>query len=110
MTPPYDWTEKAACKGQPRDVFFPEPGTSAATRAREICVGCPIRRECLEFAIETRQEYGIWGGMNAGERQLFENKRARRRPTISGIMRGASDGSSRRAAPLTGRQTWTADG
>lgn len=105
MTP--DWTENAACKGQPRYVFFPEPGPGTGARAREICEGCPIRRECLDFAIETRQEYGIWGGMDTKARQAFEDNEARRRYHSSDRMRGATVVA---AAPLTGRQMWTADG
>ncbi|MGW5515145.1 WhiB family transcriptional regulator [Nocardia africana] len=53
--------EQAACKGDPNhDAWFPYPSQDF-DYAREICAGCPIRRQCAEFASTTGQS-GVWGG------------------------------------------------
>lgn len=64
--------EKAECKDQP-EMFFPIGDTSfeskeMARQAKEICARCPLREECLEYALDTKQHYGIWGGMTEQER------------------------------------------
>lgn len=77
------WYEDAACASYPAEVFFP-PGEVplAANQAKAICDGCPVREECLSFALETAQAEGVWGGMDAGERKRLRRRtrdRARRR-------------------------------
>lgn len=77
------WYEEAACSSYPAEMFFPSSeAPSAANAAKTICEGCPVREECLAFALETAQVEGVWGGMDAGERRrlLRRNRdRARRR-------------------------------
>lgn len=102
-----DWTERAACKGQPQFIFFPEAGPKAGDLARLICDKCEVRSECLDFAIRTRQEFGVWGGMNARERQRFEDNRSRQFHRASTTMRGRPVAADR---PLADRQIVTADG
>ncbi len=56
------WMTKAACKGEPVQTFFPERGRGVA-RARELCATCPVRTECLSYALEEPELLmGIWGG------------------------------------------------
>lgn len=64
------WQESAACRREHPDTFFPDHGANRTNirYAKEICSGCPVRVECLEFAIANNDEYGIWGGMTPGER------------------------------------------
>lgn len=84
-----NWRELAACKGQPPSVFFPEPqGSVTGLVARRVCNRCEVRSECLEYAIATRQESGIWGGLTTQERQRFEDNQARRKPFVDGRMNG----------------------
>lgn len=84
-----DWSDLAACKGQPPNVWFPEGvGPRTGEAARIVCAHCEVTRECLEYAIATRQESGIWGGLSTPERQRFEDNAARRKPFVSGIMSG----------------------
>ncbi|WP_062997398.1 WhiB family transcriptional regulator [Nocardia mikamii] len=53
--------DQAACKGDPNhDAWFPYPSQDF-DYARGICGGCPIRRQCAEFAATTGQS-GVWGG------------------------------------------------
>jgi hypothetical protein len=74
---PGDWIERGACAlpartGPPTegdlrrvDAFF----GSSPTRAKEICKGCPVKDECLAFALRHRIIDGTWGGMSAKERE-----------------------------------------
>lgn len=62
------WTARGACRGMETTVFF--PGLSEATRpAKEICAGCPVTAECLDYALRTGQKFGIWGGTSERERR-----------------------------------------
>ena len=47
------------------------PALAEIRRAKAVCVGCPVRQRCLAFALDTRQEYGIWGGCDADERRVL---------------------------------------
>ncbi len=68
-----DWKERAACRAITPDLFFPLGSTGEAVdqiaAAKEVCQGCPVRRECLQFALETNQGTGIWGGTDEEERR-----------------------------------------
>jgi WhiB family redox-sensing transcriptional regulator len=68
----------------PADMFFPVGTTGAAqdelAAARAVCSGCDVRPHCLDFSLATRQEFGIWGGMDEEERRhLLRDSRAPRR-------------------------------
>jgi WhiB family redox-sensing transcriptional regulator len=68
------------CAQTDPDEWFPEVGQYKST-AMELCRSCPVIRECGDFAIWYFQDYGIWGGMSARERDLIRQKmRIRRRP------------------------------
>lgn len=45
------------------DIWFSKDGTEGAQKAFSICAICQISAECLDFALDTQQEYGIWGGV-----------------------------------------------
>lgn len=65
------WRERAACRGEDPDLFFPERG-ERPTAAQAICRGCPVRAECLEHADTyeaSGQEHGVWGGLSATDRR-----------------------------------------
>lgn len=63
-----DWRERANCAGTDADVFFPEAGGSLQPALR-ICAACPVTQECLDFALENDERYGVWGGVGADERR-----------------------------------------
>ncbi len=75
-----DWRLVAACAHMDTLIFFPiGEGTAVAQQvglAKAICASCPAQSQCLEFAIATIQNDGIWGGTTEDERRLI--KRARR--------------------------------
>jgi WhiB family redox-sensing transcriptional regulator len=66
------WRDQAACKDTDLDLFFPAGRTGPAVReiraAKAVCQECPVRGPCLQFAFETNQESGIWGGKDQEER------------------------------------------
>lgn len=69
-----DWMERAACAGladSTNDPWFPPVGNAKAKTemARRICGHCPVREECLNYAIEGRIEHGLWGGLTRNERR-----------------------------------------
>jgi WhiB family transcriptional regulator, redox-sensing transcriptional regulator len=70
-----DWFQRAACIGCDPDLFFPERGEHTRP-AKEVCRGCPVREECLEFALATVEKFGIWGGTSERERRRIRRDRA----------------------------------
>jgi WhiB family redox-sensing transcriptional regulator len=70
----------AACQSADPELFFPvSAGHSAAeiARAKAICARCSIRQQCLEYALESQQPDGIWGGASEQERRLIVARRGR---------------------------------
>ena len=85
---PSRWRDKAACRDLAPDLFFPigetGPAVAHAAQAKAVCCSCPVVEHCLEFAVRTNQEYGIWGGTDEEERrQLRRRWRAGRRSQAS---------------------------
>ena len=66
------WRSAAACRSADPELFFPLSESGKAleqiAEAKAICADCPVRRQCLEFALRTRPD-GIWGGLTERERQ-----------------------------------------
>lgn len=69
------WQSRANCMGVDPDLFFPERGASTR-EAKEVCKGCVVRDECLEFALANSEKFGIWGGMSERERRRVRRSRA----------------------------------
>ncbi len=59
-------------------IFFPDRGGSSKA-ARAICARCPVRAECLQYALERGEMFGIWGGTSERERRGMKSKRRDRR-------------------------------
>jgi len=79
-----EWRELGSCRKLDTGMFFPIGQTGEAeikiARAKNVCVPCPVRQQCLEFAITTNQEYGVWGGHSEEERRVVRRQwRARQR-------------------------------
>lgn len=74
MTPP-SWRDAALCRDAAPELFFPigttGPAISEIEEAKRVCAVCPVQPQCLEFALRTRQEFGIWGGTTEEERRLL---------------------------------------
>jgi len=72
MTQP--WRQYARCLGADPDVFYPG-ADDPADEAKAICMICPVREPCLEYAITAREKDGIWGGATARERRRMIRQR-----------------------------------
>jgi WhiB family redox-sensing transcriptional regulator len=72
-----DWGDRGLCKSVDPEELFVEG--AAQNRAKAVCTGCPVRTECLAYALDQRIEHGIWGGMTERERRAL----LRRRPTVT---------------------------
>lgn len=72
-----DWRAHAACSGYPNTLFFPTADgleEGSIERAKAICAVCPVIDECLQYALETNQRSGIWGGTSEKERKSLRRK------------------------------------
>jgi WhiB family redox-sensing transcriptional regulator len=67
------WRTQSLCRDSNSELFFPVGATGIALdqieAAKEICQVCPVHRQCLEFALHTNQEAGVWGGTTEEERR-----------------------------------------
>ncbi|MDO5671528.1 MAG: WhiB family transcriptional regulator [Actinomycetaceae bacterium] len=70
----WDWQSQGLCRGTDTDQFFHPDGERGGTRrrraaaAKAICAECPVISQCREYALKTREPYGIWGGLSEEER------------------------------------------
>jgi WhiB family redox-sensing transcriptional regulator len=69
------WQRQANCMGVEPDLFFPERGASTR-EAKEVCRGCVVRADCLEYALANGEKFGIWGGLSERERRKIRRRRA----------------------------------
>ena len=73
------WREAAACRYLDPELFFPLSvtgrGAAEAGQAKAVCARCPVRQACLDFALVTGQEFGIWGGRDERELRLLRRER-----------------------------------
>ena len=76
------WQTRANCMGVDPDLFFPERGQSTR-EAKEVCKGCVVREDCLEYALANGEKFGIWGGMSERERRRLRRARALARRAAS---------------------------
>lgn len=82
--PGRDWRYSAACAEVDPELFFPARAENRplaqVAEAKKVCAGCPVSQQCLDWALETRQDTGVWGGLSENERRLL-HRRARRYDT-----------------------------
>ncbi|MCR8670415.1 WhiB family transcriptional regulator [Agrococcus sp. HG114] len=62
------WQADALCAETDPEAFFPEKGGSTRD-AKRICESCEVRAECLEYALQNDERFGIWGGLSERERR-----------------------------------------
>ena len=67
------WQERALCAETDPEAFFPEKGGSTR-EAKKICTGCEVRNECLDYALNNDERFGIWGGLSERERRKLKKK------------------------------------
>lgn len=89
------WRHRAACRGKDTERFFPVgnkgPALKQIAEAKAVCGHCPVRSECLAWALESGQDAGIWGGMSEDERRALKRRNARQSPAPVKTSIGADD-------------------
>jgi len=76
LVPPA-WTQEGLCGQSDPELFFPDKGESGKV-AKRICLACPVRTACLRWAVDTQQQWGVWGGMTSRERRRIRKERHQR--------------------------------
>ena len=78
-----DWRDRAACLSVDPELFFPVGNSGAALeqmeKAKIVCGRCAVRDTCLQYALETGQDSGVWGGLSEDERRAIKRRAARSR-------------------------------
>lgn len=67
------WQERALCAQTDPEAFFPEKGGSTR-EAKKVCASCEVRAQCLEYALENDERFGIWGGLSERERRKLKRR------------------------------------
>jgi WhiB family redox-sensing transcriptional regulator len=79
-----DWRDFAACRQESPNLFFPDGSTGPwlliIEQAKAVCRRCPVVDRCLQWALETGQEAGVWGGLSEDERRVLRRRTARDHP------------------------------
>lgn len=76
----YDWREDALCRGQDTEKWFPAGAPKSEVRERDtkaakaVCFACPVRSECLAEALDMRELYGVFGGLDEDERRRLSRR------------------------------------
>lgn len=80
---PDQWRLQASCRSVDPDLFFPVGSTGLALdqidSAKQVCQRCPVSGPCLEFALATNQDNGVWGGTSEDERRMLRRQWLRQR-------------------------------
>jgi WhiB family transcriptional regulator, redox-sensing transcriptional regulator len=82
-----EWWSLAACQSADPDLFFPISGSGPARvqveRAKAVCADCPVRTDCLRYALAAGPLQGVWGGLTEEERRLLRQREAKARMRAS---------------------------
>jgi WhiB family redox-sensing transcriptional regulator len=78
-----DWRHRALCRDEDPELFFPIGTTGPAVvqieQAKAVCRRCPVMQSCLEWALSSGQDSGVWGGLSEDERRALKRRTARTR-------------------------------
>lgn len=92
-----DWRYRGACFGIDPDVMYPEH-LAGVVEAKRVCGPCPVRAECLEYALVNDEDFGIWGGESALKRRKMRKARKARLTTTGPPRRRDPTGPPSRGA------------
>lgn len=71
-----EWFKLARCREVDPELFFPEKSdTVTGAQAKRVCMSCEVRVECLEYALDNNELFGIWGGLNPKSRRRYRRKK-----------------------------------
>lgn len=68
------WMERAACRGMNPELFHPHRGEDSSP-AKRVCAECPVREECLDWAVVAKEKQGVWGGVTERHRRSMRRTR-----------------------------------
>jgi WhiB family transcriptional regulator, redox-sensing transcriptional regulator len=88
------WTRQALCAQTDPDVFFSD-SVGQIEQAKETCSQCPVREECLSYALQMREEIGVWGGLDRDQRRRLLRRNRIGRPHSTGAARHPNNGGAR---------------
>jgi WhiB family transcriptional regulator, redox-sensing transcriptional regulator len=78
-----DWRHRSACLDEDPELFFPIGNTGPAIlqieEAKLVCRRCDVQEQCLQWALESGQDHGVWGGLSEDERRALKRRNARAR-------------------------------
>lgn len=78
-----DWRHRAACRDEDPELFFPigtsGPALLQVEEAKKVCQRCDVSDMCLQWALDSGQAAGVWGGLSEDERRALKRRRARER-------------------------------
>lgn len=69
------WHRDAVCAQTDPEAFFPEKGGTTRP-AKAVCEGCTVRVECLQWALDNDERFGVWGGLSDRERRRLKRGEA----------------------------------
>ena len=78
-----EWMDEGNCVEHPPGLFFPSDGVGVEV-AKKVCVDCPVREVCLEYALVNRVDHGVWGGTSERERRRILKRRSVTSPVSVG--------------------------
>jgi len=79
---PPAWAQRAACHGSSLDFYVDASkvrNRPAVEEAKEVCRGCAVREDCLQYALRNGEKFGIWGGLSERERSTLRRRAAQKR-------------------------------
>jgi WhiB family redox-sensing transcriptional regulator len=83
VEPENDWRPEAACRGLDPELFFSsddivnrQERLEREAEAKAVCTRCTVRNDCLSYALDAGERYGIWGGLNPQERRALGRGRS----------------------------------
>ncbi|MFC8273822.1 WhiB family transcriptional regulator [Streptomyces sp. NPDC057271] len=78
-----NWRARSVCKDEDPELFFPIGNTGPALlqieEAKAVCRRCPVMETCLQWALGSGEESGVWGGLSEDERRAMKRRAARNR-------------------------------
>ncbi|WP_199039108.1 WhiB family transcriptional regulator [Glycomyces salinus] len=84
-----DWRHQAVCRDEDPELFFPigdtGPALTQVEQAKSVCRRCPVTESCLQWALETGQDAGVWGGMSEMERRELKRRSGALRPLAAQV-------------------------
>ena len=76
-----DWRHRAVCRDEDPELFFPIGNTGPALlqidEAKQVCAQCKVTAACLQWALESGQDSGVWGGLSEDERRALKRRGVR---------------------------------